>query len=72
VIKSHTVHAPGYESFKVQELIAVAVWYIWWMRRRQAHGELVPPVPNCVNSIGAIAADSARANLPTGSHKQKS
>jgi ribonuclease HI len=57
---SHEV-VPGFESIQLREMIAVSAWYIWWNRRRKSHGENVPPVQNCVNSIRAITANSAKA-----------
>jgi hypothetical protein len=52
---------PGYSSIYLRELIAVATWYIWWMRRRRSHGDQVPPIQKCAISIRAIIANSARA-----------
>jgi hypothetical protein len=43
---------------QLRDLIVVAAWYIWWMRRRRSHGEQVPLVQNCVTSIRAITANS--------------
>ena len=40
----------------------MAVWYIWWTRRRQSHGEQVPPPHKCAVSICAITANAARMN----------
>jgi hypothetical protein len=55
----------------MQELIAVGAWYIWWLHRRQTHGEQVPPLCNCTNFITAVVANSARANTSIASLSKK-
>jgi hypothetical protein len=64
LLKSPTAQVTGYDEINMQELIAIGAWYIWWLRRRQTHGENIPPIRNCVNSIRAITANAARANKP--------
>ena len=39
--------------------MAVSCWYLWWIRRRHTHDEIVPPLYKCKLSILAIAANSA-------------
>jgi hypothetical protein len=64
LLKSPVAKLPGYDSINVQEIIAIASWYIWWLRRRQSHGEQIPPTQNCVTSIRAMAANAAKMNVP--------
>jgi hypothetical protein len=52
---------PGFSSIMVPELIATTCWYIWWLRRRQTHGESTPPVHKCISSIRALVANYAKA-----------
>jgi hypothetical protein len=33
----------GFEVVQLKELVAVTCWYLWWLRRRQTHGESIPP-----------------------------
>jgi hypothetical protein len=61
---------PGYEMITIQNMVAVAAWYIWWMRRRLTH-EQIPPVMHCTHSIKAIAANAARANTSTSSQRRR-
>jgi ribonuclease HI len=72
LLKSPLASVPGYTGINVQEVISIGAWYIWWLRRRQTHGEQVPPVRSCVNSIRAIAANAARSNRPTTALKMTS
>jgi hypothetical protein len=72
LLKSSLTSVPGYSGINVKEVIAIGAWYIWWLRRRQTHGEQVPPVRCCVNSIRAIVANAARSNSPATSIKKTS
>jgi ribonuclease HI len=60
---------PGYTSIQVHNLIAVAAWYIWWLRRRQTRGEQIPPVRNCSTAICAITANAAKSESTKGPAK---
>jgi ribonuclease HI len=64
LLKSPVAKLPGYDYINVQEIIAIAAWYIWWLRRRQSHGEQIPPIQNCVTSIRAMVANAARTKVP--------
>jgi hypothetical protein len=55
---------------KIQELVVVGCWYIWWLRRRQSHGDQVPPIRHCINSIRAITSNSGKATTPESSVKK--
>jgi ribonuclease HI len=41
----------------VRELVAVACWYIWWIRRRRTHDDPVPPVKYRATSILGLTAN---------------
>jgi ribonuclease HI len=70
ILKSSQVAVSGYNVLKIQELVAVGCWYIWWLRRRQSHGEQVPPVRHCINFITAITSNSGKATTPESSVKK--
>jgi ribonuclease HI len=48
-------------TFGQTETIAVACWYLWWIRRRRTHNEPVPPMYRCKMSILSITAITAKA-----------
>jgi ribonuclease HI len=70
ILKSSQVDVSGYNGLKIQELVAVGCWYIWWLRRRQSHGDHVPPIRHCINSIRAITANAGKAMTPVSSVKK--
>jgi hypothetical protein len=70
LLKTPSSTVAGYDSIKVQETIATAAWYIWWLHRRQTFGELVPPVNVCSNSIRSIVANAARTKTQGSMHKK--
>jgi hypothetical protein len=54
----------GFEVVKLKELVAVTCWYLWWLRRRQTHGESIPPAFRCKFSILAITSNASKASGP--------
>jgi ribonuclease HI len=63
ILKLAMTTVPGLDELKIPEIVAIGSWYIWWLRRRQTHGEQIPPIQHCVNSIRAITAN-ARKSVP--------
>jgi hypothetical protein len=61
ILRLSTTSVPTLEELKIPGLVAVGSWYIWWLRRRQTHGEQVLPIQHCVNSIRAITANAKRS-----------
>lgn len=62
---------PGVEFIGSRETIAVACWYLWWIRRRRTHNETVPPMSHCRMSVLSITANAAKAaSRPTPSTKK--
>jgi hypothetical protein len=51
----------GFRLFGVKEVVSVAYWYIWWLRRQRTHDEPTPLVYKCKVSILAITANAAKA-----------
>jgi hypothetical protein len=43
------------------DLIAVAVWYIWWERRKATHGETVQSPARTAQSISALTLNYSKA-----------
>jgi hypothetical protein len=41
----------GFSNIGLKELISVSCWYLWWIRRRMTHSEVVPPISRCKMSI---------------------
>jgi hypothetical protein len=41
----------GFSNIGLKELILVSCWYLWWIRRRRTHKEVVPPISRCKMSI---------------------
>jgi ribonuclease HI len=60
ILKTPVRPLPGYDSIMIPNVIAVAAWYIWWIRRKLSHGEEVPLISQCINSIKGITANSAK------------
>jgi hypothetical protein len=54
----------GFDHVGLKEVIAITSWYLWWMRRRPTHDEVVPPIIKCKMSILGIAANAAKAAHP--------
>jgi hypothetical protein len=46
---------------KLKETVAVAAWYLWWIRRRRTHNEDVPPIYKCKMSILTITANASKS-----------
>jgi hypothetical protein len=44
LLKLPTYALPGYDSIKAENVTAIVAWYIWWMWRKIAHGEEIPPI----------------------------
>jgi ribonuclease HI len=66
LFRSSTNSFPGMQIVKLKETIAVACWYLWWIRRRRTHNEDVPPLSKCKVSILAITANAAKINNSRG------
>jgi hypothetical protein len=59
---------PGFESIHMRELVAVASWYISWLRRTRSHVEQVPPIRKCITSIREITANNERSKTSSEVH----
>jgi ribonuclease HI len=70
ILKENDLLVPGYDHIKVKELISVACWYLWWMRRRRTHNEEVPPLFKCIHSILSITSNAAAVGKK-GLHSNK-
>jgi hypothetical protein len=54
----------GFTNIGRKEIISTVCWYLWWIRCRRTHNELVRPVFKCKMSILAIVANASRAAKP--------
>jgi hypothetical protein len=61
LLKREDLLAPGYDLINLKEIVSVACWYMWWMRRQRTHNEDVPPLFKCIHSILSITSNAARA-----------
>jgi hypothetical protein len=50
----------SFQNFDIglKEVMMVACWYLWWIRRRRTHDEGVPPINRCKLSIISITANA--------------
>jgi ribonuclease HI len=50
----------SFQNFDIglKEVMMVACWYLWWIRRRRTHDEDVPPINRCRLSIISITANA--------------
>jgi hypothetical protein len=53
--------APRFPEVDRHDLIATAVWYIWWERRKATHGELVQTPARSARAISNLALSYYRA-----------
>jgi ribonuclease HI len=68
LLNMSSLTVPGFDSIHMRELVAVASWYIWWLRRTRSHGEQVPPIRQCITSIHAITSNNERIKTSTEVH----
>jgi ribonuclease HI len=61
LMREKDIMLPGFDNMGQKETIAVACWYLWWIRRRRTHDETVPPISQCKMSILSITANVAKA-----------
>lgn len=64
------LHQQGNQQYmnniNLKELISVTSWYLWWIRRRRTHGEVVPPLFKCKMAILSIVANHVKVTQPVG------
>jgi ribonuclease HI len=69
LLKMESVPYSGFD-FGLKETIVITFWYIWWIRRRKTHEDVVPSMSHCKMSMLAIAANSAKVqNKSSGGEK---
>jgi hypothetical protein len=61
LLRDKLVAAPMTPEVDRNDLIAVAVWYIWWERRKATHGETVQSPARTAQSISALTLNYSRA-----------
>jgi hypothetical protein len=58
ILRQDMNEVPGLDSIHLKELVMITCWYMWWLRRRRARSEEVPPLNKCKMSILAITANA--------------
>jgi hypothetical protein len=58
ILRQDMDEVPGLNLINLKELVMVACWYMWWLRRRRVRDEEVPPLNRCKMSILAITANA--------------
>jgi ribonuclease HI len=61
LLRDKLAAAPMTPEVERNDLIAVAVWYIWWERRKATHGEAVQSPARTAQSISTLALNYSRA-----------
>jgi hypothetical protein len=66
LLKREDNHLVGMPNTGMKETIAVACWYLWWLRRWITNNESTPSIYNCKMSIFSIVANAAKATVAGG------
>jgi hypothetical protein len=61
LLRNRSVKAPLLPDVDRNDLIATAVWYIWWERRKATHGEVVQAPARTAQAISTLALNFSRA-----------
>jgi hypothetical protein len=69
LLSGHDQKFPNFDM-GLAETIAVACWYMWWIRRRRVRNEEVPSIGRCRLSILSITANAAKASKSTGTQME--
>jgi hypothetical protein len=48
---------PNMSQIRIQELIGVTCWYLWWLTRKRTNGKPVPPVKHVEHGILGLTAN---------------
>jgi hypothetical protein len=60
-LRDRRVKAPLILELDRNDLIATAVWYIWWERRQETHGEMIQSPVRSAHAISVLALNYSRA-----------
>ncbi|KAK1648056.1 hypothetical protein QYE76_065861 [Lolium multiflorum] len=61
LLRDRSIAAPLLPEVDRNDLLAVGIWYIWWERRKAAHGEPVQNTARTAQSICALSLSYSRA-----------
>jgi hypothetical protein len=61
LLRDKRAKAPLIPELDRNDLIAMAVWYIWWERRQATHGETVQSPVQSAHAISVLALNYSRA-----------
>ena len=57
LLDSSTSHYLGLPRVGIAEVVAIATWYIWWIRRTVTHKERTPPATNWKLSVLSLCTN---------------
>jgi ribonuclease HI len=63
-LRDTTAKAPLLSEVDRNDLVATAIWYIWWERRQATHGEVVQVPCRSAQAISTLALNYSRAKKP--------
>jgi ribonuclease HI len=61
LLRDRKTKAPLLNEIDRNDVVAVAIWYIWWERRQAAHGEKIQSPTRSAHAITALALSYFRA-----------
>ena len=61
LLRDRDAKAPLLPQIDHNDLVAVAVWYIWWERRKATHGEIIQSLARTAHAISVLAVNYSRA-----------
>ena len=61
LLRDKTAKAPLLQHVDRNDLVAVAVWYIWWERRKVTHGETVQTPSRTAHAISTLVLNYTRS-----------
>jgi hypothetical protein len=61
LLRDKRAKAPLITELDRNDLIAMAVWYIWWERRQATHGKMVQSPVRSAHAISVLALNYSRA-----------
>jgi hypothetical protein len=71
LLRQESQNLPGLSNLGQKEVIAVSCWYLWCIRRRRTHNEMVPSMFNCKMSILSMVANAAKLSKPLARQSEK-
>jgi hypothetical protein len=61
LLRDKSAAAPLLPEVDHNDLLAIAVWYIWWERRKVTHGDIVQSPARTTQAISTLPLNFSRA-----------